>query len=88
MHRMKICWECMEPADGNSFTGNGGSHNQHQLPFDGNINWDTVMEKIACTGYRGATTLEPMNWDYSHLNICQFLELAYERAKRLDYLRK
>ena len=58
---------------------NGGSHNQHQLPFDGNINWDTVMEKIACTGYRGATTLEPMNWDYSHLNICQFLELAYER---------
>ena len=73
----------------NKFTlNNGGSHNQHQLPFDGNINWDTVMEKIACTGYRGATTLEPMNWDYSHLNICQFLELAYERAKRLDYLRK
>jgi len=65
---------------------NGGSHNQHQLPFDGNIKWDTVMEKIACTGYWGATTLEPMNWDYSHLNICQFLELAYERAKRLDYL--
>lgn len=67
---------------------NGGSHNQHQLPFDGNINWDTVMEKIARTGYRGATTLEPMNWDYSHLNICQFLELAYERANRLDYLRR
>ena len=67
---------------------NGGSHNQHQLPFDGNINWDTVMEKIACTGYRGATTLEPMNWDYSHLSICQFLKLAYERASRLDYLRR
>ena len=67
---------------------NGGSHNQHQLPFDGNINWDTVIEKIACTGYRGATTLEPMNWDCSHLNICQFLELAYERANRLDYLRR
>ena len=63
-------------------------NNQHQLPFDSNINWNTVMEKIACTGYRGATTLEPMNWDYSHLNICQFLELAYERAKRLDDLRK
>lgn len=41
------------------------------------------MEKIACTGYRGATTLEPMNWDYSHLNICQFLELAYEGQKGL-----
>lgn len=52
---------------------NGGNHNQHQLPFDGNINWNTVMAKIAQTGYRGATTLEPMNWDYSHLGICRFL---------------
>ena len=46
------------------------------------------MEKIACTGYQGATTLEPMNWDYSRLDIWQFLELAYERANRLDYLRR
>ena len=67
---------------------NGGSHNQHQLPFDGNIDWNTVMKKIACTGYQGATTLEPMNWDYSHLYICRFLELAYERADRLEHLRK
>ncbi len=67
---------------------NGGSHNQHQLPFDGNIDWNTVMKKIACTGYQGATTLESMNWDYSHLYICRFLELAYERADRLEHLRK
>ena len=67
---------------------NGGNHNQHQLPFDGNINWNTVMAKIARTGYRGATTLEPMNWDYSHLDICRFLESAYERANRLDCLRR
>lgn len=67
---------------------NGGTHNQHQLPFDGNIDWTVIMEKIAHTGYQGATTLEPMNWDYEHLNIQQFLESAYERATRLDDMRK
>lgn len=42
---------------------NGGKHNQHQLPLDGNIDWLTVMRKISLTGYKGATSLEPMNWD-------------------------
>lgn len=66
---------------------NGGKHNQHQLPFDGNIEWIRVMKKIAHSGYQGATTLEPMNWDYEHLSIQQFLDLAYQRAKKLDELR-
>lgn len=66
---------------------NGGKHNQHQLPFDGSIDWGNVMKKIRITGYQGATTLEPMNWDYEHLSIQQFLELAYQRAKQLDELR-
>ena len=63
---------------------NGGSRNQHQLPFDGGVDWPTVMEKIRKTGYRGAITLEPMNWDYAHLEIRGFVRLAYERAKRLE----
>lgn len=66
---------------------NGGKHNQHQLPFDGSIDWENVMKKIALTGYQGATTLEPMNWDYEHLSIQQFLDLAYQRAKKIDELR-
>lgn len=66
---------------------NGGKHNQHQLPFDGNIDWRDVMGKIARSGYRGATMLEPMNWDYEHLSIQQFLELAYQRAKEIEGLR-
>lgn len=66
---------------------NGGKRNQHQLPFDGNINWLSVMENISLTGYKGATTLEPMNWDYENLSIRQFLELACQRAKKLDDMR-
>ena len=66
---------------------NGGSHNQHQLPFDGNIDWPAVMEKIRRTGYNGAVTLEPMNWDYTNIGIKEFLTLAYERVRRLEVSR-
>ncbi len=63
---------------------NGGTHGQHQLPFDGAVDWDLVAGNIKAAGYRGAVTLEPMNWDYAHLNIRSFLKRAYERAKRLE----
>lgn len=63
---------------------NKGSRNQHQLPFDGNVDWTHVMDGIRKTGYAGAITLEPMNWDYTHLGIREFLHLAYERAKQLE----
>ena len=63
---------------------NGGQHNQHQLPFDGHIDWTRVMREISNAGYQGATSLEPMNWDYEQLSIQQFLDLAYQKAKRLD----
>lgn len=66
---------------------NGGKHNQHQLPFDGRIDWISVMKKIALTGYQGAITLEPMNWDYENLPMQQFLGLAYQRAEKLDEMR-
>ena len=66
---------------------NGGKHNQHQLPFDGSIDWVEVMNGISLTGYKGATSLEPMNWDYECLSIQQFLSLAYQKAKELNNMR-
>ena len=67
---------------------NGGKRNQHQLPFDGNIDWTGVMKKISLTGYQGATTLEPMNWDYEDLSMQEFLDCAYQKAKQLNDMRK
>lgn len=67
---------------------NGGKHNQHQLPFDGRIDWVDVMKRITDIGYQGATSLEPMNWDYNQLSIEQFLDLAYKKAQRIDSMRK
>lgn len=67
---------------------NGGKNNQHQLPFDGKIDWEAVVKKIAHTGYNGATSLEPMNWDYEDISIREFLARAFQKAKRLDDMRK
>lgn len=67
---------------------NGGKNNQHQLPFDGNIDWRDVMKKITLTGYQGSTTLEPMNWDYEDLSIQKFLDCAYQKANLLNDMRK
>lgn len=66
---------------------NGGSYAQHQLPFDGNIDWTTTMKKIAETNYTGATALEAMNWDYMKLSAEEFLHEAFKRAKRLEALK-
>ena len=65
---------------------NGGPRNQHRLPFDGGVDWPSVTEKLRKTGYQGAVTLEPMNWDYADLDIRAFLRLAQERAKRLEQM--
>lgn len=67
---------------------NGGKNNQHKLPFDGNVNWETVIKKITLTGYKGATSLEPMSWDYEDISIREFLERAFRKAQKLDNMRK
>lgn len=67
---------------------NGGNMNQHQLPFDGHINWEVVVKKIAGTGYQGAIALEPMNWEYEDIGIEEFLRRAFEKAIRLEDMRK
>ena len=67
---------------------NGGKNNQHRLPFDGKVSWETVIKKITLAGYKGATSLEPMNWDYEDISIREFLERAFRKAQKLDDMRK
>lgn len=66
------------------------SEDQHRLPFDGNIDWARTMKIISNSGYIGATALEVLNLGYEHLadKPEEFLSIVYERAKRLDELRK
>lgn len=67
---------------------NDGKGDQHLMPFDGNINWDTVMKKITDIQYKGATTLEIMNMGYEYIKEPrEYLAIVFERAKKLRDLR-
>jgi len=65
---------------------NDGVDDQHRLPFDGTIDWQATMNKIAQTGYKGPIALELGNMGYEGLSPKAFMRLAYERAKRLEAL--
>ena len=64
-----------------------GTHAQHGLPFDGTLDWSTIMQNIAKANYSGPTAIEAMNWDYSGLSAKEFLFEAFNRARRLEKLR-
>lgn len=61
-------------------------HDQHLLPFDGTIDWNTTMYQICQCGYKGAIALEAENEGYQNLPPEIFLRLAYERGKKLEHL--
>ncbi len=63
---------------------NDKSDDQHLLPFDGTINWNDVMKKIADYGYTGPVTLElSYRNDYLKQSIQEFYKDGYERGKKL-----
>jgi len=63
---------------------NDGSADQHLLPFDGNIDWIKTMGAIKATGYSGGVSLEVLKTKYEVLTAEEFLQAAFERAKRLE----
>jgi len=66
---------------------NDGMGDRHRLPFDGTIDWPALMRQIEALGYKGPTTLE-MGGAYPDLAAEEFLCAAFERAKKLDDMRK
>ncbi|MCE5188524.1 MAG: sugar phosphate isomerase/epimerase [Eubacteriales bacterium] len=65
-----------------------GRKDQHRLPFDGTIDWPEIMRKIAQYGYRGPVCLEVKNFFYDELSIEAFLQIAFERAQKLESMLK
>jgi L-ribulose-5-phosphate 3-epimerase len=63
---------------------NDKSDDQHLLPFDGTIDWDNVMKKIAEYGYDGPITLELCyKKDYLKQSLQEFYDEGYKRATKL-----
>ena len=67
---------------------NDGIDDKHRLPFDGTIDWSETMRKIAQTGYAGAISLEVENMGYDGMPPEEFLQLALQRARRLEGLKR
>ncbi len=59
---------------------NSGAADFHQLPGEGNIDWQEVMSAVARTKYELPLTLELMCYDE---NMDVFLKKAYEAGERL-----
>jgi sugar phosphate isomerase/epimerase len=59
---------------------NSGSADFHQIPGEGNIDWQSVMDAVAQTEYELPLILELMCYDS---NIDAFLKKAYESGSKL-----
>ncbi len=58
----------------------------HMLPFDGNIDFESVAARLVKYNYTGPLTLEVMprkSGFYNDITMEEFVHRAYERAKRL-----
>jgi len=73
---------------------NDGSDDQHRIPFEGGINWQEQMSRIAATDYSGPTTVECTNGPPGSAvpggikTAEEWLHKAYSAAKRLDEMRR
>lgn len=65
---------------------NDGTDDQHRIPGEGTINWDSIVRKIKSTTYRGSVSLEVTNEFsklYSEFSAQEFLKVANEKIKML-----
>lgn len=63
---------------------NDASDDQHLLPFDGTINWNEVIKKVADYGYTGPITLElSYRNNYLTQSIQEFYIEGYKRGEKL-----
>lgn len=64
---------------------NDGSYDEHQLPFQGNINWPKLMKNLQQANFGGPLTLEAINKDHQ-ITEEEYLKQSKEVLKRLTKL--
>lgn len=87
---------CTHIHDNLGFEGNpDGNDDMHVLPFDGDIDFSSVMKQLNQVHYQGSLMLEVFNDSpygeqgfkpYQALSPAQFIALAYERVQKLTKL--
>jgi sugar phosphate isomerase/epimerase len=76
-----ICTHLHDNFGRNDSLSNGGD--LHLLPFDGNIDYDTIVKSFVEANYQGSFTLEVFSDSYPNLSLDDFLKEAYNRAEKL-----
>lgn len=64
-------------------------NDDHNLPFDGTVNWEKALNQILDMNYNGYVIIESgYNKYYSNISLREYYELAYKRGKELIELFK
>ena len=69
---------------------NNGEWDEHKLPFDGNLDWNDVANKLKDANYKGVISLESCyRKDYANnMDVYEFYKRSFESAKKIDQLLK
>ncbi|PWM43736.1 MAG: sugar phosphate isomerase/epimerase, partial [Clostridiales bacterium] len=62
---------------------NNGLDDEHKLPFDGTIDWNSTIQSLKKSNYTDAMCLEVIGSSYPNLSPFEFLHVAYQRAEGL-----
>ena len=63
---------------------NFGKEDEHLLPFDGNVPWESYAKNFSSVGYKGDVTLESRYYgEYLSLKVEEFYRVAYARAVKI-----
>ena len=63
---------------------NHGTKDEHLLPFDGNLDWNCVIDGLKQANYNGPIILETgYSEKYREMGINDFYKLSQERAKQI-----
>ena len=66
---------------------NDKSGDQHLLPYDGTINWETILRDLKSANYDGPITLESCyGKNYSDMHALDFYKMSYGIAENLRSL--
>ena len=64
---------------------NDTTKDQHKIPFDGTIDWNSVIKKLKDNGYNGPITLELIySKHYSDQNINDFFDKGYKVGEKIS----
>lgn len=77
---------CTHLHDNFGLSDEGYSGDLHLLPFDGDIDYKLMMERLNKIGYQGSLMLEVPFAHYPNMSAEEFVKTAYERVKKLSEL--